>query len=317
MQVNSIRNCNVSNLNKLNNIGTADVNNLADVTFVGQKKDSKAMKAARDLAIASMFLVPVATTTLTSCDKDYYGYAHAEAYAYAGLGSYVDTTICNHPTDTIEKWWYAWDRPQPLDTLNNNFNNWGVDGAPPNWRDSLSNRNIIRYEGTREWEYGTKEIGDINVLESSKKILVYDTEILDYKGNHEAYGKRVFRIPSSNFTITTKDGDTLRSPKGLFVEEYENEFDEKNGSILDCKLKSRTFVQTNGDTLNVAKRKGTLEFVETGKVAKGYLGAGSILLQNLIGQYSTDDHYVDFHVEAVEDNKLRAMYVYAMDQKEY
>ena len=110
---------------------------------------------------------------------------------------------------------------------------------------------------------------------------------------------------------------TLNSPKGLFVEEYENEFGQQNGSILDCRLKTRAFVTTNGDTLNVAKRKGTSEFVETGKVAKGYLGANSILLRNLIGQYSTDDHYVDFSVEAVEDKRLRAMYVEAMDKKDY
>lgn len=313
MQVNSIRNYNVSTPNSVNFENKSA--KMSDVTFVGEKKDNKVMKAARDLAIASMFLVPVASSTLTSCDDDY-GYARAEAHAWAGIGHYVDSTHCSHPADTIIKWWYAWDRPQPLDSLNNNFDNWDIDGVDDNWRDSTSNRNIIHYEGTREWEYGTKEIGDINVLESSKKVLVYDTEVQDYKGNHESYGKRVLRIPSGNFTIKTANGVTLHSPKGLFVEEYENEFDEKNGSILDCKLKSRAFVQTDGDTLNVAKRKGTSEFVETGKVTKGYLGANSILLRNLIGEYSTDDHFVDFKAEAVEDNKLRAMYVYEMDKKE-
>ena len=311
MQVNSIRNYNISTPNNVNLENKTT--NMSDVTFVGEKKDNKALKAARDLAIASMFLLPVATTTLTSCEDD--GFAYARAEAWGGEG-YVDTLGCNHPADTIIKWWYAWERPMPLDTLNNNFANWDIPGVDPKWRDSLANRNIIRYEGTREWEYGTREIGDINVLESSRKILVYDTEITDYKGNHESYGKRVLRIPSGNFTITTKDGVTMRAPKGLFVEEYENEFNEKNGSILDCKLKTRAFVTTNGDTLNVAKRKGTSEFIETGKVAKGYLGANSILLRNLIGQYSTDDHYVDFTVEAVEDKKLRAMYVEAMDKKE-
>ena len=311
MQVNSIRNYNISTPNNVNLENKTT--NMSDVTFVGEKKDNKALKAARDLAIASMFLLPVATTTLTSCEDD--GFAYARAEAWGGEG-YVDTLGCNHPADTIIKWWYAWERPMPLDTLNNNFANWDIPGVDPQWRDSLANRNIIRYEGTREWEYGTREIGDINVLESSRKILVYDTEITDYKGNHESYGKRVLRIPSGNFTITTKDGVTMRAPKGLFVEEYENEFNEKNGSILDCKLKTRAFVTTNGDTLNVAKRKGTSEFIETGKVAKGYLGANSILLRNLIGQYSTDDHYVDFTVEAVEDKKLRAMYVEAMDKKE-
>ena len=99
------------------------------------------------------------------------------------------------------------------------------------------------------------------------------------------------------------------------VEEYENEFGEKGGSILDCKLKTRAFVSTQGDTLNVARRKGTSEFVETGKVAKGYLNPkNSILLKNLIGTYPTDDHYIDFKVEAINDKELRAKYVYAKDE---
>jgi hypothetical protein len=314
MQVNSIRNYNISTPNKLNFENKQA--RMSDVAFEGEKKkDSKAMKAVRDLAIASMFLIPVGTTPLFQSCEECDGLTYARAEAWGGEG-YIDTLGCNHPADTIIRWWYAWERPMPLDTLNNNFDNWDIPGVDPAWKDSLARRNIIHYEGTREWEYNTREIGDINVLESSKKILVYDTEIKDYKGNHESYGKRVLRIPATNFTIQTKDGQTLHSPKGLFVEEYENEFDERNGSILDCKLKSRAFVTTDGDTLNVAKRAGTSSFYETGKVAKGYLGANSVLLRNLIGQYSTDDHYVDFKVEAVEDKRLRAMYVQAMDRKE-
>ena len=156
----------------------------------------------------------------------------------------------------------------------------------------------------------------MNILESSRNILVYDTEIKDYKGNHESYGKRIFRVPSGSFTITMKDGKTIHNPKGLFVEEYENETDEKNASIFDCKLKSRAFIQTNGDTLNVARRSGTSEYVERGSASKGYLGANSVLLRNLIGQYSTDDHYVDFKVDAINDKDLRLKYVEAMDNIE-
>ncbi len=63
------------------------------------------------------------------------------------------------------------------------------------------------------------------------------------------------------------------------------------------------------------EERGTSEFVETGKVAKGYLGANSILLKNLIGDYPTDDHFVDFKVEAVNDNELRKRYVEYMDKR--
>lgn len=318
MQVNSISNLLYSSkkITAANNSNVANSNaNLENVSFSGddKKKPSKAMRIARDAAIAAMFLSPVAGS-MTSCEK-LEGYAYAEAHAWAGIGHYVDSTQCTHPTDTLIKWWYDWDRPWPLDSLYNNLQNWDIDGTDGDKNDSLANRNIVHYEGTRDWEYGTREIGDMNVLESKKKILVYDTEFLDYKGNHESYGKRVLRLPSSNFTITKADGTVLHNPGGLFVEEYENEFDEKGGSILDCKLKTRAFVSTQGDTLNVARRKGTSEFVETGKVAKGYINPkNSILLKNLIGEYPTDDHYIDFKIEAINDKELRAKYVYAKDE---
>ncbi len=317
MQVGLVNNINVTTPKLRSNVVQQAVTPSVDqVSFAGSD-DRKKNKAVRDALIAmSMLAATTSPMYLTSCDKDDFGYARAEAHAWAGIGSYIDSTHCSHPVDTIVKWWYAYQRPIPLDSLYNNLDNWDIDGTDGNMNDSTSRRNIIHYEGVRDWEYNTKEIGDMNILESSRKILVYDTEIKDYKGKHMSYGKRVLRIPSGSFSITTKDGRTLNNPKGLFVEEYENEFGEKNGSILDCKIKSRAFVQTNGDTLNVARRKGTAEFVETGRVAKGYLGANSILLKNLIGQYPTDDHYIDFKVEAVEDNRLRAMYVEAMDKKE-
>lgn len=314
MQVNSI-----SSILYTPKIAKTAKNNAAqsnNIAFEGEsnKKPSKAMRIARDTAIAAMFLTPT-IGGLTSCDPFDDGYARAEANAWAGIGHYVDSTQCSHPADTIIKWWYDWERPWPLDSLYNNMQNWDIEGTDGNKNDSLADRNIIHYEGIRDWEYGTKEIGDMNVLESKKKILVYDTEIQDYKGNTESYGKRVLRLPSSNFTITKADGTKLHNPGGLFVEEYENEFGEKGGSILDCKLKTRAFVSTQGDTLNVARRKGTSEFVETGKVAKGYLNPkNSILLKNLIGTYPTDDHYIDFKVEAINDKELRAKYVYAKDE---
>lgn len=317
MQIGSINNFNVTAPRAYsNNVKPQNINaTVSEVSFAGND-DKKSKKAMRDAVIAMSMLAATASPLLTSCDIDDYGYVRTEGHAWAGVGYYVDSTRCTHPSDTLIHWFWKYDRPQPLDSLFNNFQNWDIDGTDGNKTDSLAKRNVIHYEGTREWEYNSKEIGDMNILESSKKVLVYDTEIKDYKGEHVAYGKKVLRIPSSNFTITTKDGRTLNSPKGLFVEDYINEFDEKGGSILDCKLTSRAFCQTNGDTLMVAKRKGTSEFVEKGSASKGFLGGNTILLKNLIGEYPTDDHIVDFKVDAINDMELRAKYVYEMDKKE-
>ena len=76
MQVNSIRNYNISIPNKVNFENKTA--NMSDVTFVGKKEDNKALKIARDFAIASMFLAPVATTPLlTGCEE--FVYAHGVA----------------------------------------------------------------------------------------------------------------------------------------------------------------------------------------------------------------------------------------------
>lgn len=318
MQINSVKNYSMtSGVSKNLATDSAAKLNPQKVAFCGNEENSNnGGKAMRNLIYGLMMLGATAggSTALTSCDDgDAYAYARAEVTVTGN--STLDSLICNcHcKPDTIIKWYYAFQRPQPLDSLYNNMQNWDIDGTEGCKNDSTAKRNIVHYEGTREWEYGTKEIGDMNDLESSKKILVYDTEIKDCDDNHQSYGKRILRIPTGSFTLTKKDGEVLRNPKGLFVEEYENPFDEKGGSVLDCNLKSRTFVTTEGDTLNVSLLDKGNKFVETGKVAKGYLGANSILLQNLIGRYETEDHYVDFKVDAINDQQLRCRYVKAMD----
>lgn len=315
MQINSIHNYGISSNNRLNNkIVNKQNPNMQQVAFGNSEEDgTKGSNAMRNLIYGLMMLGAAAgTPVLTSCDD-----GHAEAWAKVEINMTPLDSLkqdCNCSPDTIEKWYYGFRRPFPLDTLFNNMKNWGIDGAQDLRCDPKANRNIIHYEGTREWEYGSKEIGDINLTESADpRVLIYDTEIQDYKGNHESYGKRILRIPTGVFYVQRKNGEELLSPKGCFVEEYENPFDRKGGSVLDCNLKSRAFVQTNGDTLNVARIGDSNVFVETGKVAKGYLGANSILLQNLIGIYDTDDHYVDFKVDAVNDEELRKKYVKDMD----
>ena len=316
MQIYSIKNYGItSKNNKLNSTPTqAPAPKAPQVAFKGlEEHENNGSNSMRNLIYGLMLLGATAATTpaLTSCDDgSAYAYAHVDINM-SGLDSLIDSCHC-HP-DTIREWYYGFNRPQPLDSLFNNLKNWDIDGTDGNKYDPKAKRNITHYEGTREWEYNTKEIGDIRLTESSRNILVYDVEIKDYKGNHESYGKRVLRIPTSPFEVTKADGTTLHSPKGFFVEEYDNPTNDKSASILDCKLKTRAFVQTNGDTLNVAKLEDSNEYVEKGKVAKGYLGANSILLKNLIGQYPTDDHYADFKTVAVDDETLRRQYVKDMD----
>lgn len=323
MQVSAINSygCNTPKKITVGNNVSQNQSSVADNSLAFTGKDDRRNSNVMRNAIMALCFLPVAGSVVTSCDKEVFAYAEANADANADAdadadASIIDTTGYCHPGDTIIKWYYKFQRPIPLDSLFNNLQNWDIDSTDVNKNDSTAKRNVIHYEGIRDWEYNNKEVGDINLLESSKNILVYDTEVLDYKGNHESYGKRVLRIPSGNYTIVTKDGRTLHNPGGLFEEVYTNETDDKEGSILDCTLQSRAFIQTNGDTLRVSKRNGTAEFKEVGSASKGYLGPNTILLKNLIGEYPTDDHYVDVKIKAVNDKDLRLMYVKKMDETE-
>lgn len=320
MQIQSIQNYGLVSNKKLNETTQTEKSTPANAQVAFGAGDeihgNKGSNAYKNLIYGLMMLGSVAagSTALQSCDRDAYAYAYAEPDADVKI-SIIDSLACHcHCSpDTVRMWYYGFNRPQPLDSLYNNFKNWDIDGTDGDRDNPKANRNVTHYEGTREWEYNSRETGDIRLTESSRNVLVYDTEVKDYKGNHESYGKRVFRLPTASFKVITKDGDTLTSPKGLFVEEYENPTDNPKASILDCNLKTRAFVTTNGDTLNVAKLKGTNEYVETGKVAKGYLGANTVLLKSLIGMYPTDDHYTDFKVTTVDDETLRQKYVLDMD----
>ncbi|MBE7712402.1 MAG: hypothetical protein E7Z87_01510 [Cyanobacteria bacterium SIG26] len=303
MRVNSITNYNLDTIkssvknNKINN------NIQKDITFTAD--DKNASKALRNTIIGCM-LLPVAGGVVTGCDDYVDAYAHVEI---------TGDSIPSHKKDSASIWRETFARPIPLDSIYNNFDNWAFGDGDKN--DPKSNRNIIHYEGTREWEYMTREVGDINLTDfpNNKNVLVYDTEIFDWKGNHESYGKQIIKIPQTSFTLTTKDGKTLYSPKGFFVEHWENDLDEKGASLNNHTKISSAFCQTNGKVLNVAKLGEGNNYIQTGSVEQGYLGDNSILLNNLIGVNPTDDHYTGVDIKTVNDSTLREIYVDQMMKK--
>ena len=237
---------------------------------------------------------------------------------------YVDTGSYHVTHDTITKWIDRWQKPIPLDTLDKWVKKFDIDGGTP------GRNNIVNYQAIREWEYGDRFVANMNQLESSKNILVYDREDLDWQGNHRGWGKDVYRIPTSNFKIQTYSGKTLNSPKGIFFETYVNPWDQ-NTSIYDNNLVQRYFFQTVGDSVKVYSYDAkTGLYREDGEFSKGYLDKSSvgsnILLTDLIASdpeikwsnnpdYSTEDHMVGVKVVTVNDEELQLMYVRAKDDE--
>jgi|GEM_PF-1559675 len=237
---------------------------------------------------------------------------------------YVDTGSYHVTHDTITKWIDRWQKPIPLDTLAKWTDKFDIPGTDP------TRKNIVNYQAIREWEYGERFVANMNQLESSKNILVYDREDLDWQGNHKGWGKDVYRIPTSNFKIQTYSGKTLNNPKGIFFETYVNPWDQ-NSSIYDNNLVQRYFFSTAGDKVKVYSYDAkTGLYREDGDFQKGYLDKSSvgsnILLTDLIASdpdikwsnnpdYSTEDHLVGVKVVTVNDEELQLLYVRAKDDE--
>lgn len=311
-----MRICSINSYNCGTPKRTLKSNNTAQnpVNFTANDNKGSALSKTKG-AVIGLCLLPIAGGMVTSCDEDP-TYARASVNIVPGDVVHSDTTIYRwEHADTIRQWRDDFQRPIPLDSIFKNLDNWGfVDG---DMNDPNSDRNIIHYDITREWEENDREIGDMNYLQSARdrNVLVYDTEVKDYKGNHKYFGKSVIRIPDGNFTVTTKDGRVLRSPKGFFVESWRSNNDKKGADFTSCTPLNRDFCVTTGDSLRVAKQTGNNEFELVGTVAKGYLDNKSILLKNLIGIYETEDHLRNVEVKAVNDSVLKDNYVEAM--KEY
>ncbi len=337
----------------------------ASLYFTGDKNGKgNAMRNATMAGLGSILLLTAAPSVLSSCsDKgEAYAYAYAEGHDSASATATTNDTAyyiskhgkgcgcdscCNHRDtiykyivdhdtihdtivvdtgsyhvthDTIVKWMCDWNKPIPLDTLDKWNKKFDIDDDDP------SRRNIVHYEGTRDWEYGENFKADANLLESSKNILVYDREDFDWRGKHTGWGKDVYRIPTSRFTIETYGGKKLVSPKGLFIETYKNPADEKS-TIYDNDLVQRYFVQTRGDSVDVySYDPETGLYREDGRFSKGYLQKNSILLTDLIAsdpkikwsrdpQYSTEDHITKAKTVKLNDEELKLLYIRQRDDE--
>lgn len=247
-----------------------------------------------------------------------------EVPVYIEKPIYIDTGSYHVDTVKIKEWVDRWQKPIPLDTLDKWENKFDIPTSDP------SRHNIINYQAIREWEYGDRFVANMNMLESSKNILVYDREDLDWTGNHKGWGKDVYRIPTSNFKIQTYSGKTISNPKGLFYETYVSRSDQ-NTTIYDNNLVQRYFFQTDGNKVVVySYDAATGLYREDGEFSKGYLDqaevGGNILLSNLIASdpeikwtnnpdYATEDHMVGCKVVTVNDEELQMMYVRAKDDE--
>ncbi len=286
------------------------------IYFTG--KNDKSGKGMRNATMAVLLPLSMLTagTALSSCDKDAEAWAYAEAYASAeandscGCGHRKDS--CNNDTtkhDTIPVIPSDdFNRPLPLDTLAKHMYIWNID----NFNDTTANakRNIIHYHYARPWEYNNEVDANMNIKESKqdKQLLVHDTEVKDYKGNHLYYGKEVREVPKNPITLETYSGKKIKTNALMTLESRRCDGDVKGASLRNTSLDYKLALMTVGDTVLVFRQGKDGVYKEDGKMAKGYLDDNTILLQDLIGEYATDDHLTDWKLTAITDDELKNLF---------
>ena len=288
------------------------------IYFTG--KNDKSGKGMRNATMAVLLPLSMLTagTALSSCDKD----AEAWAYAYAEGNANAeanDSCGCGHRKDSCNNDTTKHDtipvipsddfnRPLPLDTLAKHMYIWNID----NFNDTTANakRNIIHYHYARPWEYNNEVDANMNIKESKqdKQLLVHDTEVKDYKGNHLYYGKEVREVPKNPITLETYSGKKIKTNALMTLESRRCDGDVKGASLRNTSLDYKLALMTVGDTVLVFRQGKDGVYKEDGKMAKGYLDDNTILLQDLIGEYATDDHLTDWKLTAITDDELKNLF---------
>lgn len=292
------------------------------IYFTGKKDNGKAMRNATMAVLIPMAMATAGLPALTSCEKDSeaYAWAYAEGNSTANAS---DSCGCGHkhghgqcPNDTTKNDTTKTDtvpsnpgddfyKPLPLDTLAKHMYIWNID----NFNDTTANakRNIVHYHYARPWEYNNEVDARMNVKESKedKNLLVHDTEVTDYKGNHLYYGKEVREVPKNPVTLITYDGKKIVTNKLMTLESRRCDGDNKDASLRNTSLDYKLALMTIGDTVIVYRQHSDGKYYQDGKFAKGYLDDNSILAQDLIGEYNTDEHLTDWKLEAIDDKTLQ------------
>ena len=301
------------------------------IYFTGEKDNSgKAMRKAT-MAVLLPLSMLTANTALTSCEKEYGAYAYTEGYVNAEAET-IDSCGCGHkhghgqcpndstshdsipgdttptPEDTIpSKPEDDFVRSLPLDTLAKHMLIWSI----YNFNDTTANgkRNIVHYHYARPWEYNNQVDAYMNFKESSldKNILVHDTKVTDYKGNLLYYGKEVREVPKNDVTLVKYDGKTIKTNKLMTLEFRRCDGDVKGAPRENTSLDEKLALITNMkdktvDVYRLNKKDG--KYYQDGEFAKGYLDDNSILAQDIIGEYNTDEHITDWKLLGITDKEL-------------
>lgn len=270
-------------------------------------------------AIAAMFLTPIATTTLPSCDN--HVNIKSETYIMIPIRDtiYPGSRDTIYQNDTI----YKNDTIYQKDTINKNdtifvkdtiyvpVNNfkfpYDIQDSLNAWRKDVVDieaegddgsgkpKALLYASGIRDWNLQTPEYAKLNFIKSDDTEARYDHVI----GNSIKNDIRVTKIAPGDITVVKKDGTETDNVAGLLFNE--------DGV--------KTFAHSQGRDKIVIYRKEMSgdnrgKFVEAGTVEKGYLDKNkygqNVLLNGLLSE-DTEDHYTHVTSKVMDVDDIRDM----------
>lgn len=313
------------------------INQFRNVQFEG-KKDKKAETTPQQLPTevptskrgfmsklsgpiaAALFMLPVATTSLTSCDKDVWAYADANATVNYNPGDSCDCGDdgCNcdpndgcdcKPPETVRDTIVVRDTifiPPAFKfptEIQDSLNIWRGDvlDVPVEGDDGdLKNKALLHIRGLRDWDYKRPEYMTLNLEKSDDTEARYDHVIADSVKNDI----RVTLVKPGEITVVKRDGTVTDDVSGLmFNEDGYKTFAHSNG-------KNMIFVYPKAME---GPNRG--KYVELGTMEPGYLPEDggtpntkygkNVLLYNILGE-GTEDHFVNVEGQVMSVDELRA-----------
>ncbi len=266
---------------------------------------------------AAMFMVPVVTTTLPSCEP-----IELEANATAtGNASATATAVmipifppggggcdCDHDTPrdtiTVRDTIYippAFEFPRQIEDSLNIWRGEILDVPVSGDDGDLRNKALLYLGGRRDWDYDRAEYIKLNLERCYDDEARYDHVIADSVKNDI----RVTLVKPGEITVVKEDGTVTDDVSGLmFNEDGYKTFAHSNG-------KDRIFVYPKAME---GPNRG--KFVELGTMEPGYLPEDggtpdskygkNVLLYNILGE-GTEDHYVNVEGQVMDIDVLKEM----------
>lgn len=297
------------------------LNNVNSVHFMGRKKSAVKNDVAPEVkqgaenqpkkgfmsklsgpVAAAMFMIPVATTTLPSCqpqDTTAYAEANATVIIPGFPPSNNDTVIINDTIIIPQEFEFPQEIQDSLNIWRGDFLDVELEGDDE--YGDFTDKALLSLRGERNWDYDKPEEMTLNLQKCRDDEAVYD-HVSDNSLKTEL---RVSAVNPNEIVIVKKDGTETDAISGLmFNDDGRKVFAHSNG-------KDKIYIYPKAlDGENAGK------YVELGTIERGYLPPDggtpntqygkNVLLKDILSEGS-EEHFIRIDGSVMDVGELRAI----------